>query len=63
MAEKPEDWAYSNFREWIGLRESVLVDKVFVQDHFPSAEEYIKFVNDAKDEKKSYEKIGKYLFD
>jgi putative transposase len=63
LAAKPEDWAYSNYREWIGLRDGALVDKVFVQDHFPSADEYIKFVNDAEDEKKSYEKIGKYLFD
>lgn len=63
LVVRPEDWAYSNYREWIGLRDGALVDKVFVQDHFPSAEEYVKFVNDVEDEKKSYEKISKYLFD
>ncbi|NWG34604.1 MAG: transposase [Chloroflexi bacterium] len=63
LAQKPEDWAYSNYREWIGTRNGALVDRLFVQDHFPSAEEYIRFVNDVEDEKKSYEKIAKYLFD
>lgn len=63
VAAKPEDWAYSNYREWIGLRDGALVDKVFVRDHFSSADEYVKFVNDIEDETKSHEKISKYLFD
>src|SRR5919109_4263219 len=48
LVAKPEDWMYSNFREWIGRRDSPLVDKVFVQDHFLSAEEYVNFVNDVE---------------
>jgi len=63
LAARPEDWASSNSREWNGLRDGALVDKVFVQDHFPSADEYVNFVSDVEDEKKSYEKISKYLFD
>jgi putative transposase len=63
LVANPEDWPYSNYREWIGLRNSSLVDNIFVQDHFPSMEEYVKFVNDIEDERKSYEKIKKYLFD
>lgn len=63
LVSKPEDWAYSNYREWVGLRNGALVDMGFVQDHFSSAEEYVKFVNDVEDEEKSYEKISKYLFD
>jgi putative transposase len=59
----PEDWVYSNYRDWIGLRDGALVDNVFVQDHFPSADEYVKFVNTVEDEKKSYEQISKYMFD
>ena len=57
LAVKPEDWTYSNYREWIGWRAGVVVDEDFVQDHF------VRFVNDVEDEKKSYEKIAKYLFD
>jgi hypothetical protein len=45
------------------LRDGALVDRMFVQDHFSSAEEYVQFVNDVEDEKKSYEKIREYLFD
>jgi putative transposase len=63
LAARPEDWAYSNYREWIGVRDGVLVDKVFIADHISSVEEYVKFMNDVDDEKKSYEKIGEYLFD
>jgi hypothetical protein len=63
LVKRPEDWLYSNYREWIGLRAGILVDKVFVQDHFSSTREYIDFVNDIEDEKKSYKKISKYLFD
>ena len=59
----PEDWLYSNYREWAGLRDGPLVDLAFVQDHFPFADEYVKFVNDVEDEKKGAEKISKYLFD
>ena len=63
LVSRPEDWAYSNYREWVGLRNGELVDKVFVQDHFSIAEEYREFVNDGLDEQRSYEKINKYLFD
>lgn len=63
LVTKPEDWAYSNYREWIGLRDGALVDREFVQDHFSSADEYVQFVNDVEDEEKSYGKIAKYLFD
>ena len=63
LVSKPEDWLYSNYREWIGLRNGDLKDAVFIQDHFPNPEEYVSFVNDVEDEKKSYEKISKYMFD
>ena len=63
LVAKPEDWQYSNYREWVGLRNGTLVDRDFVKDHFSSTEEYAKFVNDFEDEKKSYGKIRKYMFD
>lgn len=63
LVSKPEDWLYSNYREWIGMRNGELKDETFIQDHFPSPEEYVAFVNDVEDEKKSYEKISKYMFD
>ena len=63
LVAKPDDWAYSNYREWVGARDGTLVDRLFVQDHFSSVHEYVRFVNDVEDENRSYEKISKYLFD
>jgi hypothetical protein len=58
LVTRPEDWAYSNYREWIGMRDGALVDKVFVQDHFSSVDEYVKFVSDVEDlEFRDYEQI------
>jgi len=63
LVARPEDWLYSNYREWIGSHDRLFVDKTFAQDHFSSTDEYVRFVNDVEDEKKSYEKIRKYMFD
>ena len=63
LVSHPEDWPYSNYREWVGLRDSVLKDDIFIQDHFPDAQDYRIFMNDFDGEKESFEKIKKYLFD
>ena len=63
LVRKPEDWVYSNYREWIGLRDGDLVDTGFVQEHYSSVDEYVRFVSNVEDEKRSYEKIRKYMFD
>ncbi len=36
----PEAWPYSNFREWVGLRQGRLVDEAFVKEHFPDRAAY-----------------------
>lgn len=63
LVSKPEDWMYSNYRDWIGLRNDTLKDDTFIRDHFSSAEEYREFVNDWQDAERSNEKISKYMFD
>jgi REP element-mobilizing transposase RayT len=63
LVNKPEEWLYSNYRDWIGLRDGTLLDRTFTQDHFQKAEEYKEFVNAVDDENKSYQGINKYLFD
>ncbi len=42
----PSDWAYSNYREWVGKRPGTLVDAALVRDHFASPELYREFVQD-----------------
>jgi len=43
LVSRPEDWPYSNYREWIGLRAGTLVDHDFVQTFFRTPEEYVAF--------------------
>jgi REP element-mobilizing transposase RayT len=46
LVEKPESWAFSNYREFIGLRKSPLFDAEFLEIQFGSPEEYRLFVED-----------------
>ena len=45
LVEKPEDWIYSNYLEWIKKRKSLLFEEDFRQKHFPDPQKYIEFVN------------------
>lgn len=47
LAPRPEDWPYSNYLEFIGLREGPLRELAFVQEQFGMPQEYRKFVEDA----------------
>jgi hypothetical protein len=40
MATHPEEWPYSNYPEWIGLRDVTLVDRDFVGAQFHTPAEY-----------------------
>lgn len=42
----PSDWPYSNYQEWIGVREGTLLDRDFVRQYFPTTADYIGFVKD-----------------
>jgi putative transposase len=46
MVETIEQWPYSNYLEWIRLRDGKLVDREFIDDHFGSVHEYKTFVDD-----------------
>jgi REP element-mobilizing transposase RayT len=63
LAKGPEDWPYSNYREWIGTRAGRLVDRAFVQEYFSCAEDYARFVNAAVDQERSASKIWRYMLD
>jgi len=41
-----EDWPYSNYLEWIGLRAGTLVDLEFMREHLPAVQDYRQFVLD-----------------
>jgi len=42
----PEDWEYSNYPDWIGLRSGTLVDREFIQEHFGVPADYKSLVLD-----------------
>jgi hypothetical protein len=49
MVSRPEDWPFSNYLEWMDLREGVLVDRDFVAESFPQRAHYRQFVADYLD--------------
>lgn len=46
LVSDPANWPYSNYLEWIGKREGVLVDKDFVSQHFSNPDLYRAFLLD-----------------
>jgi REP element-mobilizing transposase RayT len=40
LVEHLDEWPYSNYLEWVGLREGTLIDRQFVRDHYPTSGEY-----------------------
>ncbi len=46
LVEYLEQWPYSNYQEWIGLRTGTLVDKEFINEFFPDPNAYKQFVQE-----------------
>ena len=46
LATHPEDWVYSSYRDYIGLRLGTLPKMDLILDAFQSASDYAAFVND-----------------
>ena len=44
VVDKIEDWPYSNYLDWIGVRNGQLVDREFIGIYFESPEAYRAFV-------------------
>jgi REP element-mobilizing transposase RayT len=55
-----EEWAYSNYPEWVELREGTLVDRAFVQEHF-TRESYEAFVQAYLRERRLPSQMARYL--
>lgn len=43
LAASPESWDFSNYLEWLGLREGTLVNREFIAEHFGRPKEYKAF--------------------
>lgn len=44
LAALPEEWEFSNYPEWMGLRDGTLVDRGFITDNFGTPDAYRKLV-------------------
>ncbi len=58
LVKKYEAWPYSNYPEWVKLRNGRLYDPKFVNYHFRTPQEYKKFM----DNYESPDNIEQYLF-
>lgn len=59
-----QDWPYSNYLDWVGLRNSKLKDEEFVNYYFPEVvSSYPRFLDDWKNEEREMEKVAKYILD
>jgi REP element-mobilizing transposase RayT len=61
LVDSPEDWPYSNYLEWLGERDGMLVDPGFVQEHFGSPAEYRSLVMDYVETRRLDEDTRLYL--
>jgi hypothetical protein len=58
----PDDWIFSNYREFIGMRKGILFDKEFLETQFGSPQEYRSFV-ETEIPSGIERQLGKYYFD
>ena len=49
LVDLPEDWEFSSYRDYIGLRQGTLVEKETILSEFDDAGSYRKFVMDYQD--------------
>lgn len=62
LVRRPEDWPYSNYPEWIQVRQGTLVDRSFVRQYFPTADAYVAFVREHIGVRLA-QQLGLYLLD
>jgi len=52
IVNRLEDWPYSNYLEWIGVRPGALVDHEFIRLYYPTPEDYREAMQDYLKERK-----------
>jgi putative transposase len=63
LVSRPEDWAYSDYSEWIGGRIKSFSVNVFFDEQFGSPEVYRRFVMDMQNEDIAQEHLKGYTWD
>jgi len=50
LVKDPSQWPYSNYLEWVGKRDGILVDREFVSQYFTTPADHENFVINAVDQ-------------
>jgi putative transposase len=61
LVAEPQDWSYSNYREWTNLRQGTLVDRDFIHENFPTTTAYRDFVYDYLRSRQLPDDVAHYL--
>jgi len=61
LVTRPEEWIFSNYREFIGMRKGLLFDAEFLETQFGSRGEYRSFA-EAEIPLEIENRLGKYYF-
>ncbi len=61
LVTTPEDWEYSNYREFLKLRTGTLFDEGFFHEYFLNGKEYRDFVMEDSTSEKVPNNVRKYL--
>ncbi|MDP8315649.1 MAG: transposase [Candidatus Celaenobacter antarcticus] len=48
LVEEPDDWEFSNYQEWIGVRSGELFDDFILKKSFVDVADYVKSINEYK---------------
>jgi putative transposase len=62
LVAKPEEWIFSNYREFTGSRKGLLFDAEFLETQFGTPQEYQAFV-EAEIPMEIERQLGRYYFD
>ena len=46
LVNEPEEWEFSNYREWIGVRHGELFDDFILKNNFIDIDDYIKLIKE-----------------
>ena len=63
LVESPEDWLYSNYHEWVGLRNGSLFDTSFLEEHFGTKDFYKESVQSYLQTQSISDQLPSYLQD
>jgi REP-associated tyrosine transposase len=61
LVKSPEDWEFSNYQEWMNLRQGTLVNRAFITENFGTPEEYKKLVMEYIKTRHLPDDVKKYL--